>query len=202
MTPFTTLTSIAVPLIRDNIDTDIIIPSREIKSTGKTGFKDSLFAPWRYSDAVARVPNPDFVLNDSQFASAQILISGKNFGCGSSREHAVWALAEYGIRCIIAESFAPIFENNCIRNGILPITCGRPVDPLFHGQVMTIDLAQQHMSIPGRYRPFHIDRENKAMLIEGLDAIDLTLKHRAAIADWQMNDRDNRPWVYLKRERP
>jgi 3-isopropylmalate/(R)-2-methylmalate dehydratase small subunit len=202
MTPFTTLTSIAAPLIRNNVDTDIIIPSREIKSTGKTGFKDGLFAPWRYSHAAARVPNPDFVLNDPRFASAQILLSGQNFGCGSSREHAVWALAEYGIRCIIAESFAPIFENNCIRNGILPITCGRPVDPLFHGQVVTIDLVEQHMSIPGRHRPFHINSEHKTMLVEGLDAIDLTLKHRAAISDWQTKDRENRPYVYLKRERP
>jgi 3-isopropylmalate/(R)-2-methylmalate dehydratase small subunit len=195
MTPFTTLTSIAVPLIRDNIDTDTIIPSREIKSTGKTGLADGLFAPWRYSDA--RIPDPDFVLNDANFAGAQILLAGKNFGCGSSREHAVWALAEYGFRCIIAESFAPIFESNCIRNGILPITCGRPVDPLFHGQIMTIDLEQQHMSIPGRFRPFHIDDEARAMLLHGFDAIDLTLQHRAAISQWQAQDRKARPWVYL-----
>jgi 3-isopropylmalate/(R)-2-methylmalate dehydratase small subunit len=195
MTPFTTLTSIAVPLIRDNIDTDTIIPSREIKSTGKTGLADGLFAPWRYSDA--RIPDPDFVLNNPDFVGAQILLAGKNFGCGSSREHAVWALAEYGFRCIIAESFAPIFESNCIRNGLLPITCGRPVDPLFHGQIMTIDLTEQHMSIPGRFRPFHIDEEARAMLLNGFDAIDLTLQHRAAISQWQAQDRKARPWVYL-----
>jgi 3-isopropylmalate/(R)-2-methylmalate dehydratase small subunit len=197
MTPFTTLTSIAVPLIRDNIDTDSIIPSREMKSTGKTGLADGLFAPWRYTDAAARIANPDFVLNDPKYKGAQILLGGANFGCGSSREHAVWALAEYGFRCIIAESFAPIFHNNCIRNGILPITCGRSVDSLFFGKIMTIDLAEQHMSIPGRFRPFHIDDESKAMLLEGLDAIDLTLKHKAAIADWQAADRAARPWIYL-----
>lgn len=195
MTPFTTLTSIAVPLIRDNIDTDTIIPSREIKSTGKTGLADGLFAPWRYSDA--RIPDPDFVLNNPDFAGAQILLAGKNFGCGSSREHAVWALAEYGFRCIIAESFAPIFESNCICNGLLPITCGRPVDPLFHGQIMTIDLTEQHMSIPGRFRPFRIDEEARVMLLNGFDAIDLTLQHRAAISQWQAQDRKARPWVYL-----
>ncbi len=197
MNPFTTLTSIAVPLIGDNIDTDTIIPSREMKSTGKTGLAGGLFAPWRYLDAGARTPDPSFVLNNPAYSGAQILLAGKNFGCGSSREHAVWALAEYGFRCIIAESFAPIFEGNCIRNGILPITCGRPVDPLFHGQVMTIDLAEQHMSIPGRFRPFHIDAESKAMLLHGLDAIDLTLQHASAISDWQAQDRKARPWVYL-----
>jgi 3-isopropylmalate/(R)-2-methylmalate dehydratase small subunit len=195
MTPFTTLTSIAPPLIRDNVDTDTIIPSREMKSTGKSGLADGLFAPWRYLEG--RTPDPAFVLNDPAFQGAQILLAGKNFGCGSSREHAVWALAEYGIRCIIAESFAPIFENNCIRNGLLPITCGRPVDPLFYGQVMTIDLAEQHMSIPGRFRPIHIDDESRTMLLEGLDAIDLTLKHGDAISAFHACDRSARPWVYL-----
>ena len=197
MTPFTTLTSIASPLIRDNVDTDSIIPSREMRSTGKTGLADGLFAPWRYSDTDARMPEPAFVLNDPHYAGAQILIAGKNFGCGSSREHAVWALFEYGFRCIIAESFAPIFKGNCIRNGLLPIECGRPVDTLFHGQVMTIDLRGQTMSIPGRFRPFHINEESKAMLLEGLDAIDLTLKQRAIISSWQAADRVKRPWVYL-----
>ncbi len=197
MTPFTTLISIAIPLIRDNVDTDTIIPSREMKSTGKTGLAAGLFAPWRYIDADARTPDPAFVLNDPKYSGAQILLAGKNFGCGSSREHAVWALAEYSFRCIIAESFAPIFKGNCIRNGILPIECGRSVDPLFHGQVMTIDLAAQTMSIPGRFRLFHINADSKTMLSEGLDAIDLTLKHQHAIAEWQLMDRTKRPWVYL-----
>jgi 3-isopropylmalate/(R)-2-methylmalate dehydratase small subunit len=197
VTPFTTLTSMAAPLIRDNVDTDAIIPSREMRSTGKTGLADGLFAPWRYLDASARIPDPAFVLNDPAYAGAQILLGGKNFGCGSSREHAVWALVEYGFRCVIAESFSPIFENNCIRNGVLPITCGRPVDPLFHGQIMTIDLADQHMSVPGRFRPFHIDDEARAMLLEGLDAVDLTLKHGETIKAWQQQDKVARPWVYL-----
>jgi 3-isopropylmalate/(R)-2-methylmalate dehydratase small subunit len=197
MTPFISLTSIAIPLIRDNVDTDTIIPSREMKSTGKTGLADGLFAPWRYIDSAKRTPNPEFVLNDLEYRGAQILLAGTNFGCGSSREHAVWALAEWGIRCIIAESFAPIFKANCIRNGVLPIDCGRPVDPLFYSQIMTIDLAEQTMSIPSRFRLFHIEEENKTMLLEGLDAIDLTLKDGEAIASWRLQDRQKRPWVYL-----
>ena len=195
MIPFTTLTSIAVPLIRDNIDTDTIIPSREMKTTGRTGLADGLFAPWRYLEG--RTPDPAFVLNDARYAGAQILQGGKNFGCGSSREHAVWALAEYGFRCIIAESIAPIFRNNCIRNGILPIELGRPMPPELIGAVMTIDLARLHIETSGRFRLFHIDAEAKAMLLGGLDAIDLTLQHAAAISAFHAHDRVARPWVYL-----
>jgi 3-isopropylmalate/(R)-2-methylmalate dehydratase small subunit len=197
MKPFTTLASIVAPLLRDNVDTDTIIPSREMKSTGKTGLKDGLFAPWRYLDADARKPDPSFVLNQPEFAGAQIFAAGKNFGCGSSREHAVWALAEYGIRCVIAESFAPIFRNNCVRNGVLPVELGRPVWPEIIGQTVTIDLANQSVSLDETSRLFHIDEEAKTMLLEGLDAIDLTLKHRDAIAEWQAKDRAQRPWVYL-----
>ncbi len=197
MTPFTTLTSIAAPLSRDNVDTDTIIPSREMRSTGKTGLANGLFAPWRYSDADTRTPDPAFVLNDARYADAQILLVGRNFGCGSSREHAVWALAEYGIRCIIAESFAPIFRNNCVRNGVLPIELGRPILEEWVGAMLTIDLEQQSIaSGDGRWE-FSIDEEARTILIEGLDAIDLTLKHAAAIAAWQAQDRNDRPWVYL-----
>jgi 3-isopropylmalate/(R)-2-methylmalate dehydratase small subunit len=199
MTPFTTLTSIVAPLLRDNIDTDTIIPSREMKSTGKTGLKDGLFAPWRYLDADARTPDPAFVLNQPEYAGAQILAGGINFGCGSSREHAVWALAEYGIRCVIAESFAPIFRNNCIRNGVLPMELGRPVWPEIIGQRVTIDLANQSIGFGETHRLFHIDDEAKMMLLEGLDAIDLTLKHKDSIATWQVADRAARPWVYLEK---
>jgi 3-isopropylmalate/(R)-2-methylmalate dehydratase small subunit len=195
MTPFTTLTSIAIPLIRDNIDTDTIIPSREMKSTGKTGLADGLFAPWRYVEG--RTPDPAFCLNDPAFRGAQILLAGKNFGCGSSREHAVWALAEYGIRCIIAESFAPIFYNNCIRNGVLPMALGRPVWPEILGQRVTVNLVEQHVQVGDHYRLFHIDNEAKMMLVEGLDAIDLTLKHAPAIAAFHARDKAARPWVYL-----
>lgn len=193
MTPFTTLTSIAVPLIRDNVDTDAIIPSREMTSTGKTGLKDGLFAAWRYHDVSARLPNPDFVLNNPAFAGAEILLGGANFGCGSSREHAVWALAEYGFRAVIAESFAPIFRNNCIRNGVAPITLPRAVIETLAGQRVSIDLAVQQAD--GHH--FDIEREARAMLLEGADVITLTLKHRDAIATWQAADRQRRPWIYL-----
>ena len=121
MTPFTTLTSIAVPLMRDNIDTDAIIPSREMKTVGKTGLADGLFAGWRYTEVGGRAPEPGFVLNDPAYAGAAILLGGANFGCGSRREHAAWALAEYGFRAVIAPSFNPIFRGNCVRNGIVPI---------------------------------------------------------------------------------
>jgi 3-isopropylmalate/(R)-2-methylmalate dehydratase small subunit len=197
MTPFTTLTSIAAPLIRDNIDTDTIIPSREMTSTGRTGLADGLFAPWRYRDAKARTPEPDFVLNDPAYAGAHILLGGANFGCGSSREHAVWALAEYGFRAVIAESFAPIFAGNCLRNGVLPVVLPAEVLPVLAGRVVTIDLAAQTVVCGDQHWSFAIDAEAKAMLLEGLDAIALTLKYRDAIATFHAADRTARPWVYL-----
>lgn len=200
MTPFTTLTSIVAHVPRDNVDTDAIIPSREMKSTGKTGLKDGLFAPWRYLEADTRTPDPAFVLNQSEFSGAQILASGANFGCGSSREHAVWALAEYGIRCVIAESFAPIFRNNCVRNGVLPIEWPQSCISEIAGKEVTVDLASQSVRMaPERDRLFHIDEEAKTMLLEGLDAIDLTLKHQEAISNWHNADRAARPWVYLEK---
>ncbi len=191
MTPFNTLTSIVAPIMRDNVDTDTIIPSREMTSTGRTGLADGLFAPWRYGKG--RVPDPGFVLNIPAFAHAQILASGTNFGCGSSREHAVWALAEWGIRAIVAESFAPIFANNCIRNGVLPIVLDQEAIARLAAREVTIDLPPQ--TIDGQH--FAIDAEAKSMLIEGLDAIDLTLKQAPAIAAWTARDRSARPWVYL-----
>ncbi len=197
MTPFTILTSRTMPLLRDNVDTDAIIPSREMKSTGKTGLAEGLFAPWRYLNAEARTPDPDFVLNNPGYAGAQILIGGKNFGCGSSREHAVWALAEYGFRCVIAESFAPIFRSNCVHNGMLPIDLGHEAPPDMVDAIVTIDLLSQSIDYKDQHRLFHIDEESKIMLLEGLDAIDLTLKHKDAIQSWQLIDRINRPWVYL-----
>lgn len=193
MTPFTTLTSIVTPLPLDNVDTDTIIPSREMKSTGKTGLAAGLFAPWRYADVVTRKENPDFVLNQPEYRNAQILASGANFGCGSSREHAVWALAEYGIRCVIAESFAPIFYNNCVRNGLVPIVLQKTVIGTLAGGTATVDLAAQ--TVNGHR--FEMDGEAKMMMLEGLDAIDLTLKHQDAIASWQAKDRAARPWIYL-----
>jgi 3-isopropylmalate/(R)-2-methylmalate dehydratase small subunit len=195
MTPFPQpLVSIVAPLLRDNIDTDAIIPSREMKSTGKTGLADGLFAPWRYTDAATRTPDPEFVLNRPEFAHAQILAGGVNFGCGSSREHAVWALAEWGIACVIAESFAPIFRNNCVRNGVLPVALPKEVVAELAGRQAIVDLAEQTVNGHG----FDVDAEAKAMLVEGVDAIDLTLKHREVIATWQAADRERRPWVYLE----
>lgn len=196
--PFTTLTSIAAPLLRDNVDTDAIIPSREMKSTGKTGLAGGLFAGWRYLDAAARTPNPDFVLNQSEYRDASLLLGGRNFGCGSSREHAVWALAEYGIRCIIAPSFAPIFHGNCTRNGIVPVALPPEVIAPLAGQQVHVDLAAQAVSAGDATFHFEIEGEAKAMLLEGLDAIDLTLKHREAIAAFHTRDRAKRPWVYLE----
>lgn len=194
MRAFTTLTSVAAPLIRDNVDTDAIIPSREMRSTGKTGLADGLFAAWRYTDVAARIPDADFVLNRPAFSGAAILLSGRNFGCGSSREHAVWALLEYGIRCIVAESFAPIFQNNCIRNGLLPVTLGPELTAGLAGTTVRVDLAAQTVN---SYK-FEIGAEAKQMLIKGLDAIDLTLQHRDAIAAWQAADRSSRPYIYLE----
>ena len=193
MTPFTILTSVAAPLIRDNVDTDAIIPSREMKSTGRTGLADGLFAPWRYIDRDALIRDPAFVLNQRDFVCAQILLSGANFGCGSSREHAVWALAEFGIRCIIAESFAPIFYNNCVRNGVLPVILDQATIRHLIGRIVTVDLVAQTVDD----HLFEIDPEAKMMLLEGLDAIDLTLKHADAIVAFQARDRALRPWVYL-----
>ena len=194
MTPFPQpLTSVAAPLIIDNIDTDTIIPSREMKSTGKTGLADGLFAAWRYADADARITDPKFVLNQRDFIGTRLLLAGRNFGCGSSREHAVWALKEFGIDCIIAASFAPIFYNNCIRNALLPVVLDEAAIRAMIGQIVTVDVLAQTV---GGHR-FEIGAEAKLMLREGLDAIDLTLKHRDAILGWQARDRAARPWIYL-----
>lgn len=196
MTPFTTLHSTAVPLLRDNVDTDAIIPSREMKTTGRTGLADGLFAPWRYSDVAARVPDPAFPLNQPEAQGAQILLGGANFGCGSSREHAVWALAEYGIRCVIAESFAPIFRANCIRNGILPVALARDVVDSLAWQTLDVDLAAQTVCSGDETHAFSIEDEPRLMLLEGLDAIALTLKSLPEIDAWTAADRARRPWVY------
>jgi 3-isopropylmalate/(R)-2-methylmalate dehydratase small subunit len=189
MTPFSTLTARVALLPRDNVDTDAIIPSREMKTTGRTGLAEGLFAPWRY--VAGRTPDPDFALN--RVPDAQILASGTNFGCGSSREHAVWALAEWGIRAIIAESFAPIFRNNCIRNGVLPVVLAKEAIAGFAGHEVIIDLPAQ--TVAGYH--FEIDAEAKAMLVEGLDAIDLTMKYAEAVAAFHQRDRAARPWVYI-----
>jgi 3-isopropylmalate/(R)-2-methylmalate dehydratase small subunit len=197
MQVFTAITSVAIPLIRDNVDTDAIIPSREMKSVSKTGLADGLFAGWRYLTLGGRDADPGFVLNRPEYADATILLGGANFGCGSSREHAAWALAEYGIRAIVASSFNPIFRGNCVRNGILPIE----LDPVPLGaaaQPLTVSLADQTVTAADGARwPFAIDPEARAMLLGGLDAIDLTLAHRDEIEAFRDADRIRRPWVYL-----
>jgi 3-isopropylmalate/(R)-2-methylmalate dehydratase small subunit len=193
--PVPVVRGIAAPLPRANIDTDAIIPSREMKSTGKTGLADGLFAGWRYIEG--RTPNPDFVLNQPVYAHAPILIAGENFGCGSSREHAVWALHEYGIRAVIAPSFAPIFRGNCVRNGIIPVVLDA-ADIARLGEEVTIDLIEQRVTSADMVATFEIDAEARAMLAEGLDAIDLTLKNAQAISTYIAADRARRPWIYLE----
>lgn len=200
MNPVSTITSPAVPLLRDNIDTDTIIPSREMKTTGRAGLADGLFAPWRYTDAVARVRDPAFVLNQRDAIGTRLLLAGRNFGCGSSREHAVWAMTEFGIEAIIAPSFAPIFKANCLRNGLLPVELPEEVVQSLQWKMVRIDLPAQTVTAGDRQWQFDIDPEAKQMLLEGLDAIDLTRKSQPEIERWLARDRIERPWIYLGEE--
>ena len=206
MQRFERLTAVTAPLLRANVDTDAIIPSREMRSVAKIGLADGLFAGWRYLQIGGREPNPEFVLNQPAYAGTQILLSGENFGCGSSREHAVWALLEYGIRAVIAPTFAPIFLANCVRNGILPVRLPAPVIAAVAADVsvnpaarrVTVDLATQRVVSPdGSIYEFKIEPEAREMLLEGLDAIDLTLQSRDDIAAFESRDRTLRPWIYL-----
>lgn len=211
MEPLRQLTAVAAPLLRDNVDTDAIIPSREMKTVSKTGLADGLFAGWRYTAIGGRDPDPAFVLNQPAYAGARILLGGVNFGCGSSREHAVWALHEYGIRAVLAPSFAPIFAANCIRNGVAPVRLPAEavaalaahvaVDPPSRPLIVDIERGEVRASggdASGMPRfPFTFDAESRDMLLEGLDAIDLTLKHRADIDAFLARDRAARPWIYL-----
>jgi 3-isopropylmalate/(R)-2-methylmalate dehydratase small subunit len=204
MEPFRSLRAVAAPILRANVDTDAIIPSREMKSVSKTGLAEGLFAGWRYTTIGGRDPNPDFVLNQAGYAGTKILLGGENFGCGSSREHAVWALHEYGIRVVIAPSFSPIFRGNCIRNGIVPVTLSAAqivalaefvsVDPA--GRLLEVDLVAQEVRADSSMYRFELESEAREMLLEGLDGIDLTLKHRADIDTFVARDRVQRPWIY------
>jgi 3-isopropylmalate/(R)-2-methylmalate dehydratase small subunit len=205
MEAFTVMTAVAAPMLRDNIDTDIIIPSREMKTVSKTGLSAGLFAGWRYTAIGGREPNPEFVLNQPAYADTRILLGGSNFGCGSSREHAVWALHEYGIRAVIAPSFSPIFHGNCIRNGIVPVALGAAdiaamaawVSEAPQEHRVTVDLQRGEVTAGiERHYPFVLEGEAREMLLEGLDAIDLTLKHRTAIQQFIDQDRQIRPWIY------
>jgi 3-isopropylmalate/(R)-2-methylmalate dehydratase small subunit len=198
--PVPRVEGIAAPLLRANVDTDAIIPSREIKGVGKTGLADGLFAGWRYIASGTRDENPAFVLNDPRYAHAPVLLAGENFGCGSSREHAVWALHEYGVRAVIAPSFAPIFRGNCIRNGIVPVVLAEDAVRAI-AQVdapVVVDLIGRRVEADGESYTFEIDAEAKAMLAEGLDGIDLTMRHRVAIDQFHAADRAARPWIYLR----
>lgn len=206
METFTIHQGVTAPLLRINVDTDAIIPSREMKFVAKTGLGQGLFAGWRYSAPDSREPNPDFVLNRPEYAGASVLLSGTNFGCGSSREHAVWALREFGFRAIIAPSFGAIFRTNCIRNGLLPITLPEDVIAGFERAVaedpqqrrLTVDLVRQKVVTPdGGETPFDIDPLEREMLLEGLDPIALTLKLAPQIDAFQARDRIERPWIYL-----
>ena len=206
MEKFTRLTAIAAPLLRINIDTDAIIPSREMKRVSKTGLSEGLFAGWRYQSPGSRTENPDFILNREPYRRAQILLSGLNFGCGSSREHAVWALHEWGIRTIIAPSFGSIFQGNCVRNGIVPVILDNAVVEALARKVeadpekirITVDLTTCTVSIPdGGAWSFSIPEADREMLLEGLDSIAVTLKRDAEILAYRERDRSRRPWIYL-----
>ncbi|MBL0123740.1 MAG: 3-isopropylmalate dehydratase small subunit [Betaproteobacteria bacterium] len=202
MDKFTVHRGVAVPLLRINIDTDAIIPSREMKHVSKTGLGDGLFAGWRYLEPNGRTPNPEFVLNQPPYAGASILLAGANFGCGSSREHAVWALKEYGFRAIVAPTFGAIFYNNCIRNDLLPVVL--PEAAIQHLSCepvtgsLTIDLERCVLVSPGGTEYlFEIQAAHREMLLEGLDPVALTLKLEDRIAAFQQRDRTQRPWIYL-----
>lgn len=200
MLPFTILTAIAAPLPMINVDTDMIIPKQYLKTIERTGLGKYLF------DDMRRTPDgkekPDFVLNQDAYRAAKILVAGANFGCGSSREHAPWALLDFGIRCAIAPSYADIFYNNCFKNGILPVILPQDkIDFLMKDAVekkqITVDLpAQKVIRADGSSFSFEIDAFRKNCLLNGLDDIGLTLAHEAAIAAFEKNQKQNQPWIY------
>ena len=191
MQPFTTLTGIAAPLDRANVDTDQIIPKQFLKRIERTGFGQFLFFDWRYQ-ADGITPDPDFELNDPKLQGAQILVAQRNFGSGSSREHAPWSLDDYGFRCVIAPSFADIFYNNCFQNGILPIVLSEDsVGVLLKllqsnlGMKLTIDLPNQRISGDGFDAEFEIDEFRKHRLLNGLDDIGMTLQNESDITAFE-----------------
>lgn len=211
MEKFAQLDGLVVPLDRANVDTDAIIPKQFLKSVKRSGFGPNAFDEWRYldhgepgMDNSKRLLNPDFVLNQSRYQGAQILLARENFGCGSSREHAPWALEDYGFRVIIAPSFADIFFNNCFKNGLLPISLDAgQVDELFKavqanaGYRLKIDLEQQAITAPdGMVYGFEVDAHRKHCLLNGLDDIGLTLQHVAEIKAFEAKHRTAQPWLF------
>lgn len=191
MQAFKTLSGTAIPFGAENIDTDVIVASRFLKTITRSGLGKAAFSALR--------EDPDNIFDNDRNKGAPILIAGDNFGCGSSREHAVWALAEHGIRAVIAPSFSPIFAGNAVRGGVLPLVLPRATIAALAASegAISIDLPAQTVTAGARVADFNIDAEAKAMLIGGLDAIDLTLQAADRIADWQRVDRQRRPWVYL-----
>ncbi len=211
MQKFTVHKGLVAPMDRENVDTDAIIPKQFLKSIRKTGFGPNLFDEWRYLDQPGqpgvpesqRKPNPDFVLNQPRYAGASILIARKNFGCGSSREHAPWAIEQYGFRAIVAPSFADIFFNNCFKNGLLPIalpetTVSQLFDEVyaFPGYQLTIDLERQVIVRPqGEEIPFDVQPFRKYCLLHGLDDIGLTLRHKDKIQAYEAHRLASKPWL-------
>ena len=213
MKPYTTEQGIVAPLDRSNVDTDLIIPKQFLKSIKRTGFGDNLFDELRYldegflgQDIAKRPKNTDFVLNQARYAGATILLARKNFGCGSSREHAPWALEEYGFRTVIAPSFADIFYNNCFKNGMLPVVLSESdVDDLFNecfvniGYQLMVDLENQKVISPsGKEYSFEVDAFRKHCLLNGLDDIGLTLQHADDIKAFEEKAKTDRPWVFAE----
>lgn len=211
MQAYNTQTGIVCPLDRSNVDTDQIIPKQFLKSIKRTGFGVNLFDDWRYldegfpgQDHSKRPVNPDFVLNKPRYQGATILLARKNFGCGSSREHAPWALSEYGFRTVIAPSFADIFYNNCFKNGMLPIVLPeQQIDELFEacfaneGYELTADLERQVViTSEGKEFPFEVDEFRKHCLLNGLDDIGLTLQQEEAIKAYEQKMQQKTPWIF------
>jgi 3-isopropylmalate/(R)-2-methylmalate dehydratase small subunit len=210
MEKFTVFNGVVCPLDRSNVDTDAIIPKQFLKSIKRTGFGPNLFDEWRYldhgepgMDNSKRPLNPDFVLNDPRYAGAQILLARENFGCGSSREHAPWALEDYGFKVIIAPSFADIFFNNSFKNGLLPIILdAQIVDGLFakangpEALKIEVDLGAQTLSVGNETISFDVDPFRKHCLLEGLDDIGLTLQHVEDIKTYEEKAKQNTPWLF------
>jgi 3-isopropylmalate/(R)-2-methylmalate dehydratase small subunit len=210
MNPFITHTGIVAPLDRANVDTDAIIPKQFLKSIKKTGFGPHLFDEWRYldhgepgMDLTQRKKNPKFVLNQTPYEKASILIARENFGCGSSREHAPWAIEDYGFRAILAPSFADIFYSNCFKNGLLPIVLSNEtIDFLFKsiyankGYVLTIDLENQFVVMPSNEKiSFQVDAFRKHCLMHGLDDIGLTMQHSESIKEFEQDYYQKNSWL-------
>jgi 3-isopropylmalate/(R)-2-methylmalate dehydratase small subunit len=217
MKSFTVLDGLVAPLDRANVDTDLIIPKQFLKSIKRSGFGPNLFDQMRYLDegqpgvdCAGRPLNPDFPLNQARYQGASILLTRENFGCGSSREHAPWALEDYGFRCIVAPSFADIFYNNCFKNGILPVALeAGVVEDLFRqlyaaeGYRLQVDLQQQQLRTPGgAVFGFEVDDFRKHCLLKGLDDIGVTLESAAAISRFEAQWRQRSPWLFgsMKRE--